>query len=145
MGDRQDAISAGTYDALYQLVEQIHDDAPELTPSLKDFYVRRITDALGLTIEKPYANITEEELDAICTRVQELRIEIVQINETIGRMFEKGNITADMIVEALNEKVDPDDHEWLKVIFNSWQENPQSKYEVIPQFSLILKTIRSYQ
>jgi len=91
------------------------------------------------------AKIAEEELDAICTRVQELRIEIVQINETIGRMFEKGNITADMIVEALNEKVDPDDHEWLKVIFNSWQENPQSKYEVIPQFSLILKTIRSYQ
>lgn len=93
----------------------------------------------------PYANITEEELDAICTRVQELRFEIVQINETIGRMFEKGNITADMIAEALNEKVDPDDLEWLTVIFNSWQENPQSKYKAIPQFSLILKTIRSYQ
>ena len=93
----------------------------------------------------PYANITEEELDAICTRVQELRIEIVQINETIGRMFEKGNITADMIAEALNEKVDPDDLEWLTVLFKSWPENPQSKYKAIPQFSLILKTIRSYQ
>ncbi len=29
----------------------------------------------------PYANITEEELDAVCTRMQELRIEIFEINE----------------------------------------------------------------
>lgn len=91
----------------------------------------------------PYANITEEELDAVCTRVQELRIEIVQINETIGRMFEKGNITADMIAEALNEKTDPDDYETLKVIYNSWSVKPISN--AIDEFSLILKTIRSYQ
>jgi hypothetical protein len=52
MGERQNIVYNHTYDRLYQIVEQIHDDAPELTPALIDFYVRRITDALDLTIEK---------------------------------------------------------------------------------------------
>ncbi len=93
----------------------------------------------------PYANITEEELDAICTRVQELRIEIVQINETIGRMFENRYITADMIAEALNEKEDPDDLLSLRLIYNSWEGDHQHINYAIKQFSTILKKIRSYQ
>jgi len=93
----------------------------------------------------PYANITEEELDAVCTRMQELRIEIVEINEMIGRMFENRYITADMIAEALNEKEDPDDLTALRVIYHSWDGSKEQTNIAIKQFSTILKTIRSYQ
>ena len=93
----------------------------------------------------PYANITEEELDAICMRVQELRIEIVQINATIGRMFEKGYITADMISEALDEKIDADDHASLEIIYNSWGGKQTRDVEALEQFILILKVINSYK
>ncbi len=70
---------------------------------------------------------------------------IVQINETIGRMFENRYITADMISEALDEKIDADDTYSLEVIYFSWGGDHQHINYAIKQFSTILKKIRSYQ
>lgn len=91
------------------------------------------------------AEITEEDLNNTLNHMHELRLEIKALNAQIGKMFEKGLITNDMIAEALDEKVDPDDHYGLEVIFNSWGGKSNRNSDAVEQFELILTTIRSYR
>lgn len=90
------------------------------------------------------AHITAQELDDTLDRLQELRLQVARLHATIGRMFEKGLITDDMIGEALNEGTNADDQDGLQVIFNSWGGNTTRSEEAANQFALILKTIKSY-
>lgn len=100
-----------------------------------------------------YASLTDEEIDEQEQMVYDLRVEIKRLNASIGRMFEKGLISHDMIAEALDDKIDPDDIDSLRVIFSSWKENNDNIVIddnmtvdlAVAHFVLILKTIRSYQ
>lgn len=90
-----------------------------------------------------YSVYSQEEIDLHDDWTYDLQTEIKQLQEAISRMFENAYISADMIAEALFNKVNPDDAESLKTIYNSWHGKP---YEpAIAQFQHILKRIRSYQ
>lgn len=90
-----------------------------------------------------YSPFSQEEIDAHDEWVADLQGKIKGLHATIGRMFEKGNITGDMIAEALDLDADPDSLEDIEVIFHSWGGVVYPNY--IETFSLILKTIRSYR
>lgn len=81
--------------------------------------------------------ITEQE-----EWIDELRMEIKHKNLTIARMSQTPLITDDMIAEALDNKVDPDEYDTLRVIFNSWGGNPIDNTDAISSFKYILKRIR---
>jgi hypothetical protein len=91
------------------------------------------------------ANITEEDLNDTLNHMHDLRVEIMRLNAALGRMFEKGLITDDMIAEALNDKIKPEDKESLSVIFCSWSGDKTLREKATEQFKLILQTINSYK
>lgn len=91
------------------------------------------------------AEITEEDLNETLNHMHDLRVEVKRLHKAIGRMFESGLITDDMIGEALDDKVDIDDHYSLEVVFNSWGGNTNRNSDAVEQFISILEKIKSYQ
>jgi hypothetical protein len=79
--------------------------------------------------------------------IYDLRVKIKRQNAAMGRMFEKGLITSDMIAEALDEDRHEDQFslDTLKVIYCSWGGDQNRIPTALRQFDLIIKTIRSYQ
>lgn len=76
--------------------------------------------------------------------IYDLRVKINHLHLAIGRMFESGLITDDMIAEALTNNESIDDISSLKVIFCSWGGDKERADQAAEQLSLILKKIKSY-
>jgi hypothetical protein len=77
--------------------------------------------------------------------IYELQTKINHLRLAIGRMFESGLITDDMIAEALDNNTATDDTDSLGVIFCSWGGDKIYKEKAQEQFALTLATIKSYQ
>lgn len=84
--------------------------------------------------------ITEQE-----EWIYELRCEIKRKNLMIANMYQTPLVTDDMIAEALDDKIQPDDHASIEVIFNSWGGKTNMRSDAVEQFIKILETIKGYE
>ena len=71
-----------------------------------------------------------------------LRLELKRSNMIIARMMQTALITDDMIAEALDDKIDTDDHASLEVIYHSWGGKSNMASDAIEQFIEILAIIK---
>ena len=86
----------------------------------------------------------EQQLSDSHQLIYDLRVQINQLHLTIGRMYENERITADMIAEALDQEIEPDDSYSLEVIYNSWGGKENRSAEADEQFFEILNKIKKY-